>query len=374
MPVYSSSTLKSKINTKFDCRKLELPEDKWKKIIIPEDAQLYHRIHFKVKSRTPYKNAKYDVIDCFNQEPGQEGKGCPICDFIQELWGEWRIANKKKDVDRKKELQNNINSILCEEYWLNAIDIEDEEFMFQAVRFTGPKYGEYDKIRSTRGAGGFILRYKKEKGPPVKYTLVEDELNSVAEKLVKSLDSLKSRPYEMGGPVDLDRIARNYKSLEAYKAILEGGDDAEEGEESSEPSTTSKPAVKEKIVIDESEASISLDDVGMDLEAKPKPEVKKEEVKKETKVEDSLDLESLDLGIDADDISLDDEPKFFEIDAVSFKAKWDAEKAKAEPWITHIYKFLNAEKKLPELADLPSRVKGIYGFLKTQTTKTKIKE
>lgn len=371
MPVYSSQQLKDKIKNNFDCRKLELPYDVWKKIWIPEDAQLYHRIHFKVKTRTPFKNSKYDVLDCFNQEPGQEGKGCPICDYMQELWAEWRDANKKKDVQRKKDLQAQINAITVEEYWLNGIDLEDTEFMFQGIRFTRAKFEDYLKIVATRGVGQFGLRYKKEKGPPVGYTIVEDDINDTIKTLMKSLDKLKERSYEMGGEVDLDKIARSYKSLDHYKAILHGADDSEEGSDNHpEPTKQTKPSIN----IDESESSISLDDVGLDIEAKPA------EKKPETKVEeksipaDDLSLDAIDLG--TDDISLDDveEIKYFDVSVDTFKQKWEAEKSKCEPWINKIYTQLFVEKKIPECKDLPSKVKGIFAFLKTQTSPVKIKE
>lgn len=355
MPIYSLKDLKKKSGHEF--RQLELPEGVNKKIWIPEMEVCYHRVHFNVKRNFP--RSKFDVLDCPNQIMGEHGKGCPICELTEKLWNDWKIIDKKSKKDEsliveKKKIQDKINMIVSEEIFFNGIDIEDDDKKFQAIRFT-------------RAQGFKILEtvealQKKEKNPiediheliwyymksvsakkKTEYSIQQidsPELNKIALSLYAELEMLKNRPYEQGGPIDLDKAIIRPRTIAEVKAVLEGGD----VEEDVEKNTTSRKA-EPTIDIDESE-SLSLDD----LDDK-KPDPKKEE-------SESLDMDSLEL----DDIGDLDEPKAPVL--VSIKPETIQANLKNAPWLKALVSFSIKSKWIDDLKDLANNVKAVFKYVK----------
>jgi len=269
------SDLKSSSGTR-EFRKIaqkEMEIGKQYKLWIPELVVCYHRMHFNVKKFFP--NAKFDVIDCSNQHPNERGKGCPICVPVEKLWNVWKIVKSRKDSDSKanqeqlKDIQAKINLIVSEEIYVNAIQIDDEQEQFYAVRFTRVQGLKIEQIVETArkrekkpisGIQDLVWFYTKTMSDKKKvdYSLMNvdsPELEKQAKSLYSRLSDLRARDYESGGEVDLEDCVIRKRTPAQIKALLEGGEIEEDVD-----SNTSHKHDDPTVIIDDSE-NLSLDEL-----------------------------------------------------------------------------------------------------------------
>lgn len=361
MPIYKLKDLKSKGRFQKP-RELELPDGVSRKIWIPEEGFLYHRVHFGIKTFTKYSNSKYDVMECTNQNFGEDGKGCPICKEVQELWAQWKKADTK---EAKKAVTDKINRMTGEYFFFNAIDLESENKQFVSVQFTKSKKDDLIRIGEIYGIDNVIWLYKKKvtgegKVKKIEYTLTElTEQDEMIAKYKTKLDEWKSREYEKGGPVDLERAyLRNIRTPEQMLEVLNGGGDDDKSDESDlnydaskkSQASTQKKEEKPKVDIDES-VSLSLDDINDPLDSKKSTE---------TTSVDSLDLDS-NLGLD--DLSLDslESPK----KKIKVSAQMVNEKRADKVFIEKVVDFLVNSGKMKRLDDYVTNLKTAYAVLKS---------
>jgi hypothetical protein len=349
MAVYSIKDFTEKKGGGAKVRKLELEEGKQRKIWIPEFKFLYKRVHFMIQKLTDYKNAKFSAMDCFNNNLGEKGKGCPLCKCYDELWDKWRAATKKED---KQALLGMINRLMTEEYWFNAVDIGDPELPFLAARFTASKMKELASIDAEYGIDNVILLYKmKKEGIKTTYTLQEDaDRAEVVKNLKDQYDTLSGREYTDGGPVDLDRGLLRNQTMEVYMNRLMGGHDHEESSEEN--------AIEEE--------STSLTDITLeDVPAKEKKSVEKD--KKLSLEDDKLDLSDLDkdddvsLELDLDDVVEKLPEKQYAISPLFIK-----QNAKVVKTIESIFEHLNSKKELPSKETYKEKIEALFGYVKTK--------
>jgi len=343
---YSIRDMK-KLRGGANVRKMVLDDNVSKKIWIPKEHFVYVRTHFHVKAFTTFKSAKWDIIPCFNQEYGQNGKGCPICDEIQKEWAKWRKLPKDAKEEKKK-ITDKINQMVAEEFWMNAIDVQSDDKKFEAVRFTSSKMEDVLKVLEFCSLEDVVWLYKKcvdgdGKKKSTKYSLNDDtDQPELCAKLKAQLDFFCGRSYEEGGPCDLDKLVRKYDSLDKYMAILHGEDAGDDGEESV---PTESPKQKEK------ESAVEITDEEMSLD----------DLDSSTPKTDELDLDGAGLDLP------DPEPvKMVKVDAEFIKANMkDQNKMKI------VYEKLLAEKKVAETKDYKTLVQSVYAVVKSNPIELK---
>lgn len=341
MPIYTLNDLK-RSSGKVEYRSLELPINKNKKIWIPSLQFLYHRTHFNVKMFFP--KSRFTVLDCSNQNLGQNGKGCPICELKESFWAEW----KKADKDQKKNIQEKINKIVSEEIWFNCIDIEDPDKMFQAVRFTMPKGKDLlnsVEASESKDISNIIWYYKKlQKDEKIEYSIQDidsPELVKLAHELKESLPMFMSRDYAHGGPVDLESSIIRVRTAQSIKDVISGNDSSShEDEEDVESNVSAKKTSTPTVEIDETD-SISLDDL----------DGKKDELS------ESLEMDGLDLD------PVDPPPvKYVQITSELFAEKV---KGKDVSFLKTMVEFAVKEKLIKDEGSLNANVKNLYNCIKT---------
>lgn len=350
MALYSMKDAVDSKYSKPDFRTLQVVEGlkNAKKIWIPEFSFAYKRTHFNVQKRTKFTQAKFNTLDCFNQKLGDKGKGCPICEIVDELWTKWR---ETKDKEAKQALTAQINSIMNEEYWFNAIDLSDPNRAFVAFRVTPSKFTAIRQAAKDMEAIGkdisdliFTFSMTKE-GKIVKYQLMYDaDQEEKISKLHETFETLNARSYEDGGPIDLEKciIART-RTIDEYNDILfnseaEPGDQPAEEEHAPKsdkkapPKSTPKTKEKEPVVEEE---SLSLEDVGLSMD---------------------------DIGPGLEEPAKD-EPKIvtIEVDA----KKIIAEKNSKE-YIVPLYDHLLLSKHVKPCADYAAKVKAVFEYVKAE--------
>lgn len=368
--MYSLDDLRKKSGVK--ARKLELVPNIPVNIWIPKPDLCYHRIHFDVKKHHP--KSKYNTLDCLNQTLGEEGKGCPICVMVKDLWADWK---KTKDTNVKKDIQNRINQIVSEEYFFNGINIEEEDKFFKAIRFTRAKglqildtLTALETEAKKTGAkpkvlGDFIWSYgltesgegKKKKKDYSLSIIKSPELYKIAAALMLDYEKLANRPYEEGGLVDLDGTILRTNTLENYNAILEGKvEDESEEHESTE--------VSNEVI--ETEESTSLDSI----ESSSTDTTDALSTDTTESLEDSstgsLDDLSLGSGDELGDLGLEEaEPPMVEITASDFKKEVAA---KNMNYINAVIKHAIDSKLITDTKVLNTNVKTLYAYLNTGKT------
>lgn len=336
---YSLKDLK-KLSGNAGVRKIELEDNVTKKLWIPKEHFEYVRTHFNIRKFTTYKSAKWDIMPCFNQAYGENGKGCPICDEIQKEWAKWRKLPKDAK-DAKKDITNKINQMVSEEFWMNAIDISSEDKKFGAIRFTRSKMEDLLKVIEFASLEDVIWYYKKVvtvengKKTSTKYSLNEDtDQNEVCEKLKAQLEYFISRSYEDGGMCDLGKLVRKYESLDHYISLLNGeGGSEEEVHEESARETHSSPKEKQSSEPKEMDEELSLDD--LDNPTK----------------KDELDLD----GSGLDDIGLEEEKKMVKITKDYVK-----ENQKNQTVMNIIYEKMVGAKKVQACEKYADKVRAVY--------------
>jgi hypothetical protein len=306
--------------------------------------------------KTFYKNAKFDVVDCCNQNLGEKGEGCPICSVVSKLWNDYAIVNGKKESKETKELKTEIlakiNKMVNEEVYFNGIMIDDPKKEYCAINFTrvqGLKILEIVETAIKNGTAKgiheivwFYTKSKSDKGK-TEYTLQNidmPELKKIAVGFNQELKVLNARPYEEGGPVDLEESIIRKKTPAQIKAFIMG-DDVEEDVESN---TSSK--VDTSVVIDESE-SLSLDE----LDGKTSIDKKEES--------ESIDMDDLDLdGSDSLELDEPETPALRSITPEIIRAN-----LKNIPFLKKLVAFSDKSNFIIDSGDLTKNVKLVFKYV-----------
>jgi hypothetical protein len=349
MALYTPSELRNQKGKYEKVREIDLKPGMTKNLWIPCEKTLFKRVHYNVKKFSSFKAAKYDTIDCFNQNFGENGKGCPICEEIQQLWGKWNEAKKNKDEKARLEIQGRINQLKAEYYYMNVIDLDDPEKKFYACRFSPACYREIERIDGTDGLANSVFTYAKTDTKKTSLTL--NKLGaSLAKELLKEEQHLMDRDYNEGGPVDLERAYIREYTKEKYMSLLNDGIEEDEHDHEEPPKKEEKKQEKvpELETVDD---SIQLDD----LEEKPKETQKKVEDKKE-----EVDIDSLD-GLDLEPLNFEeDKPKKM----LKISAKEINDKRKEKSFIECIHVYLLKQKKVQQTTDYVEKVKAVFAVAK----------
>jgi len=389
---YSFSELRNRL-TGNKPKVFDYPLDKKLKVFIPYEAFTYRRTHFKIQVHTPYKSAKFNTLDCLNQNYGEQGSGCPICEYINnELWAQWRTARDAGDDASKKSIQAKINALKGEEMFVNAFLLDDPTTPI-VLRLTMGMYKEIEKGCKDHPISEIIWKIKKtSENTKVTYFVDEDHMPAECAILWKTIEGLHLP--------DLDKTMIRHYDLKKYKELLNNHevevseeeipfeyDDSDAIYSSTPPTKTTppkadkpkadKPATKtppkapsKKIEVEED--SINIDDIDIPME-EDKPAPKKEPVKEPVKetVKEEFDPETKaaedDLDISLDELGLDelDEPK----EKMTTITKDDVLKKKLEkPYITAIYNYFVEKKELKAVTEYKEVVTNLYKYAATKNS------
>lgn len=410
MALYSASELRSKISHgKREMREFEPKLGKLYHLWIPKNAMFYVKKHFNIHSVPEAKNCRIKAVTCINTDPDSPKRKCPICDHIQNLW---EMHRKETDKKEKSKIQAQINSLKAEYVYINAIDVNDADLPFVALRLTKSLLENFVLATQDTDVENIIWQYKKmDKNGKTEYTFLESPNDPKAIELCKEYEALSNRPFANGGPIDLE-AALSYDTTEKkYLELLSGetSDDSDDGEDE-KPTTQKKSAAaaKPKVVVDDDD-SLSLDDVEDDKPVTKKPEPPKTAPKTTQKKDDSDDLElSDDLGLDDvetkpktdkkaapaaakpkdDDISLDDTDISLDdldlddldggetdkVTKISVDANSLNENKKNIAYVNQVIAVLVADKKMTKTGDYATDLKAAYAVLKKNNLTIQIDE
>lgn len=367
MGYFTAKELKSKMSG-GSRNSRELKHEGTVKLWIPNEQFFYARKHFNLHM-VPIVKSNAKSCWCMNTSPELNEK-CPVCDFIQELWKEWRETSNK---DEKTKIQGVINKIVDEKYWVNAIDLNDKEQKFIAIKFTASRLKEILAIIEKDPIDGIIWSYKKtmsknkDGSDRVSYSLTESTDDARAHELKENYDFLWGRTFEQGGPIDLEKVygkTQTYEQLHDYltKANSEEESDAELDEDevtslddvnaSSKTKTDAsktapkiQPTTAPKTTVKPKEDDLSLDNLSLDSDN-----------------DISLDTESLSLDGD-DELSLDDiaiPPKM-----ITLPKDIIAKNLKNKQLLSQIIEYFKEKGILAITDDLKKDVNAINNYLKT---------
>lgn len=409
MGLYSAKEMRSKMSTsKREMREFDPKENKLYHLWIPKDSFYYIKKHFNIHSVPAAKNCKIKAVTCINTDPDMEKRRCPICEHIEGLWEQWR---KEKGKAEKKAIQNTINRFSAEYIYVNAVDVNDADLKFVALRLTKGMMESLSIAVEDTPIENVIWQYKKaNKNEKIEYTFLESPNDPRAIELCKEYDTLAERTFADGGPVDLI-AALSYDTTEKkYLELLAGAehDDDDSGDDDEKPvskKAESKPkttATKKKVDVEiEDDDSISLDDVEMEdtkkkvetkVETKKKvetadddleldddfgldevPDKKAETKKAEVNVETKKKVETKEDDIDLDDLELDDldldnvEDEMADVDAAAVN-----EHKGNKAFIGEVVNVMVKAKYIKRTGDYATDLKAAYAYLKTNKTKVQI--
>ena len=323
MAMYSAKEMKAKLTGK-KVRELELKDGKQIKIWIPKNEFYYERKHFNIKMVDKFKNAQVKAVTCINSEA--HVADCPVCDYIQELWSQWRETTDKEE---KKKIQGIINRLSADTYYVNAVDIADKTFSCYSLRLTNAMFNTIMTVVCPDGEPEKEISHilwtikKTVNNGNTKYTIIDDygddnKGNPTAMKLARNIAKICDRDENRGGYVDLDKAyAQNLTVDEYYKKLYGDSDD--------EVETPAKSVKRKEANITISDDELSLDEVEEEPVKKPVKKVSKKPVVEE---DDDLELDEepvkpvskKKVEVDEDDdLDLDDEEPVKPVKKVSKK-------------------------------------------------------
>ena len=325
MAMYSAKEMKSKIgNGKTKVREMEIKDNKTMKLWIPKDEFIHLVKHFNIQKVDKFKHARSKAVTCINSDVDEEKQVCPVCDYINSLWKQWRNT---ADEDEKKVLQGKINRLIADFYYVNAVNVTGKskeeikellkngdysDLKCESLRITPPIFKQICAVISPDDDDGVeistvLWSYKKAVTGQTRYTINEELNSDIAKLLSKRLEQICGRPERDGGYIDLDKGYNEHQEQKEYIARLYGDEEDEtdvlDDEEDESPKPVKKPvkkAVKKEPEVVEDEEDVSLDD----LDEEPVKPVKKQA--KKTVVEDEDD--ELESGVQIEDIDPDDVP------------------------------------------------------------------
>lgn len=302
MAIYNASELMSKLSHgKRKIREFEPKLGKLYRLWIPKNEVCYVKKHFNIQSIPSIRNCRLKAVTCINTDPGKPVRSCPICEYID---AQWRNTNDKKE---KEEIQKRVNKLSATYFYVNAIDADDADLQFVALRLTKSLFESFSMAIHDTPIENIIWQFKKtEKNGKIEYMLLESPNDSRAVELCNEYDMLAMRPFADGGPIDLDAALTYETNEKDYINLLTGNGDSNEIDDDSVhvPETAPKKKVESKsksVVVDDED--ISLDDIGLDdLENDELPKSEPVQQKPVADLDDDLEL--------SDDFGLDDvEPK-----------------------------------------------------------------
>lgn len=336
MAMYSAKEMKSKIgNGKSKVREMEVKDNKAMKLWIPKDEFIHLVKHFNIQNVEKFKHARSKAVTCINSDVDEEKKVCPVCDYIDSLWKQWRST---VDKDEKLTLQNKINRLIADFYYVNAVNVTGKnkdnikellksgdysDLKCESLRITPPIFKQICAIISPDddedGAdiATVLWTYKKAVTGQTRYTITEDIGNPIALLLQKRIEQICGRAEKDGGYIDLDKGYNEHQEQKAYIAKLYGDEDEEDAdvldddEDEAKPakkSSAPKKAVKKEPEVEEDEEDVSLDDLDEEP-VKPAKKPAKPASKKVVEEDDDLDIDDeLEAGKQIEDIDPDEAP------------------------------------------------------------------
>ncbi len=370
MAYFTAKELKSKMSGGGARNSRELKHEGTIKLWIPNEQFFYARKHFNLHM-VPMVKSSAKSCWCMNTSP-ELTERCPICEYIQTLWKEWREAAKAE----KEKIQGIINKLVDEKYWVNAIDLSDKEQKFVAVKFTASRMKEILTIIEKDPIDGIIWSYKKTAGKDksgkerISYSLTESTDDARAHELKEKYDFLWGRTFEHGGPVDLEKAygkTQTYDQLHDYLTKSSGEEESDAELDDSEVSTlddvakpVNKPAATKttapsaaKTTVKAKEDDLSLDNLSLDSDNDLSLD------------NESLSLDNESLSLDGDDeLSLDDISAPV-VKKVKMPKDFIVKNLKNKQLLSQVIEHFREEKILEITGDMKKDVNAINNYLKT---------
>ena len=324
MAMYSAKEMKSKIgNGKSKVREMEIKDNKTMKLWIPKDEFIHLVKHFNIQTVDKFKHARSKAVTCINSDVDEEKQVCPVCDYIASLWKQWRNT---VDKDEKQVLQNKINRLMADFYYVNAVNVTGKDkaeikellknndysdLKCESLRITPPIFKQICAVISPDDEDGIeissvLWSYKKAVTGQTRYTINEETNSDIALLLTKRIDQICNRPEKDGGYIDLDKGYNEHQEQKEYIAKLYGDEEEDadvlDDDEDESPKPAKKPAPK-KTVKKEPEVVEDDEDVSLDeLDEEPAKPAKKPAPKKPVVEDDELEAGDQIEDIDPDDV------------------------------------------------------------------------
>ena len=328
--MYSAKEMKSKIgNGKSKVREMEIKDNKAMKLWIPKDEFIHLVKHFNIQNVEKFKHARSKAVTCINSDVDEEKKVCPVCDYIDSLWKQWRST---VDKDEKLTLQNKINRLIADFYYVNAVNVTGKskddikellksgdysDLKCESLRITPPIFKQICAIISPDddedGAdiSTVLWTYKKAVTGQTRYTITEDIGNPIALLLQKRIEQICGRAEKDGGYIDLDKGYNEHQEQKAYIAKLYGDEDEEDAdvldddEDEAKPAKKpAKPAPKKAVeedddldIDDELEAGKQIEDIDPDEAPAPKKITPAKAAKKPSDDDDDFDIDDDEIDV-----------------------------------------------------------------------------
>jgi hypothetical protein len=364
MPLYTASELRERKQSGNPFgRMLQLKDnDEPTTIWIPSPSSLYVRKHFGVKTFSSFKGARYDTIYCFNQNLGQKGKGCPICEEVESLWKKWHLLKEAGKKDEMKKVQEQLNRFKgVDYYYFNAINLDDPEHKFFALCLTAALSDEIikkDEKYSLENITWLLQKVNVNGNKRTNLTPVTKGNEAIVKELQAKLEEYNSRDFEAGGPVDLEKAYdRKYTKAE-YADLIGSSDEAVDDPADKLPEDNEMVVEEESIQLDELEPMESVKEAPKAKESVK--ETKQEKPKEKPAETDEISIDDLELENDLEPLDFDDEPK----ELIKITAKEINEKRAVKQFIGNLYSFLLSSNKVAQKTDYKDKLMEVFNFAK----------
>ena len=290
MAMYSAKNLQNKLNGGFKSKAFNLEKDVTYQFWFPVDSVYARKMHYNIHDVKKFRNSDFKAVQCIRYDIESEGynngKKCPVCDHIRNLWKQWKESS---DENIKKQILTQINRLESVEYYINAVlisakdkerkslDIKEMGVYMKCLplRLTKTMFKNLCETIESCDITDVVWRIKKSGDKKIEYSMIE-EINTESSERLKSLkDKIINRPEEKGGLIDLEKLIGQVVDEDTYVKKLLSTDedddelDAEELLSDDEPKKQPTKQAKKVVIEDE---DISLDDLDSDIEEKPKKE------------------------------------------------------------------------------------------------------
>jgi len=297
MALYSASDLKKQLNSggKKDIHEFAPKVNKMYNLWIPRDSFFFLKKHFNL-DMVPACDTKMKAITCINSDQEAKAQKCVICEYIDTLWAKWRDTKKATD---KKKITDEINRLSAQFVYVNAIDMNDPNKEFIALRLTTSLLETIAIATENTPIENIIWQYKKtEKNKRISYIMLEDTDNPKVDAMISQYDVLASREFADGGLNDLEE-AFTYPTTEAKYHKLLTGEELADDEATPEDD---KPAdIQSTVELEDDDADgVDLDELDLDDDSDADKKAEKAEKAKEAKAKEAKEAKAKEAKEDAD--------------------------------------------------------------------------
>ena len=354
MALYSASDLKKQLNSggKKDIHEFAPKVNKMYNLWIPRDSFFFLKKHFNL-DMVPACDTKMKAITCINNDQEAKAQKCVICEYIDTLWAKWRDTKKATD---KKKITDEINRLSAQFVYVNAIDMNDPNKEFIALRLTTSLLETIAIATENTPIENIIWQYKKtEKNKRISYIMLEDTDNPKVDTMISQYDVLASREFADGGLNDLEE-AFTYPTTEAkYHKLLTG---EELADDEATPEDDNPADIQSTVELEDDDADgdglSDVDNLDLDDDTDDDTTTTTETASDDDDL-DNLDLDELDLEDDVPEV------KMIEVDCKMLNAK---QKAKDTELVNKVFVALIQLGHIEDAKDYSKNLKSAYAYLK----------